>query len=75
MHLNIWGTAAAAWMNAQAWAKCYDPALTAETVKGLDGWLGADLASRIDLSAVVRLHRQDIDGKPHYYVFCRALSP
>ena len=75
MHLNIWSTAAAAWMNVQSWKKCTDPALTAETVKDLPGWLGADLASRLDLSSVVRVHRQNLDGKPHYYAFCRAYLP
>jgi phage terminase large subunit-like protein len=75
MHLNLWSTAAAAWMNMQSWRKCCDSALTNETVKGLPGWLGADLASRLDLAAVLRLHRQEIDGKPHYYAFCRAYLP
>lgn len=59
-----------------AWAKCYDPGLTEESVKVLSCWLGSDLASKLDLSATVTLFRDDSKGdKPHYYVFCRAYLP
>jgi phage terminase large subunit-like protein len=75
MHLNQWMTAGSAWMNMQEWHKCFDATLTDETVKGLPCWLGSDLASKIDLSATIRLHRQDIDGKPHYYAFCHCYLP
>lgn len=75
MHLNIWSTAATAWMSADAWQKCHDPQLTEATVKDLDGVIGTDLASKLDLSAMVRLHRKDIDGKPHYYAFTRCYLP
>ena len=75
MHLNIWSTATAAWMNMQNWQACFDPDLSNETVNRLPGWLGADLASRLDLASVIRLHRRDIDEKPHYYAFCRAYLP
>lgn len=75
MHLNIWSTAASAWMNMESWKKCFDPYLTDDRVKDLPCWLGSDLASKLDLSATVRVHREDIDGKPHYYVFCRTYIP
>ena len=75
MHLGIWSTAASAWMNPLKWAKCYDPTMTEETVKQIPCWLGWDLASKLDLAAAIRLHRQDIDGQPHYYVFCKAYLP
>lgn len=58
MHLNIWSTAAAAWMNMTSWAKCYDPELTEDSVVGLPCWIGTDLASTLDLSACVRLFRE-----------------
>ena len=61
--------------NMQAWAKCYDPDLTEEVVKNLPCWIGSDLASKLDLSATVRLFRQDIDGRPHYYAFARTYLP
>jgi len=66
-HLNQWMTASSAWMNTQAWQTCYDPDLTEDAVKDLACWIGSDLASKLDLSATVKLFRNDIDGKPHYY--------
>lgn len=76
MHLNIWSTASSAWMNMQSWAKCYDPSLTEESVKGLTCIHGSDLASKLDLAATVTLFRDDSKGdKPHYYCFCRAYLP
>jgi phage terminase large subunit-like protein len=75
MHLNQWTGAAAAWMNMSKWSACYDPAMTDETVKQMPCWIGTDLASKLDLSSMVRVHRQDIDGKPHFYAFCRAYLP
>lgn len=75
MHLGIWSSAASTWMNMQRWNACADPALTADSLKHLPCWSGTDMASTLDLSAMVRLHREDIDGKPHYYAFCRAYLP
>ncbi|MFC6644445.1 terminase large subunit [Granulicella cerasi] len=76
MHLNVWSTASASWMNMTAWSKCYDPHLTQDTVKHLPCWIGSDLASKIDLSACVRLYRDDSQGdRPHYYALCRAYLP
>lgn len=74
-HLNQWMSATSSWMNMEFWAKCYDPELTDEKVKKFPAWLGCDLASKLDLSAVVRVHRQDINGKPHYYCRTRTYLP
>lgn len=74
-HLNQWTSASAAWMNLQAWRKSHDEELTDDAVKGIPCWLGSDLASKLDLSATIRLHRKDIDGKPHYYCFSRTYLP
>ena len=74
-HLNQWMTAASAWMNMSAWAKCTDAELGDEVVADLPCGLGSDLASKLDLAATVRVHRKDIDGKPHYYAFTRTYLP
>lgn len=90
-HLNLWSSAAAAWMNMAIWAKCFDPALKEygvelEVGKTPDGkgillkklpcWIGTDLASKLDLSACVRLFRDDSQGeRPHFYALCRAYLP
>lgn len=75
MHLGIWSTAASAWMNMESWKKCFDPDLNEDRVKDLHCWLGSDLASKLDLSATVRVHREDVDGKPHYFALCRTYIP
>jgi phage terminase large subunit-like protein len=76
MHLNIWSSASAAWMNMASWAKCHDPELTDESVKHLPCWIGSDLASKLDISACVRLFRDDSQGdRPHYYAFTRTYLP
>jgi phage terminase large subunit-like protein len=75
MHLNEWMTASSAWMNMSFWAKCYDPELTHELVKDFPCWLGSDLASKLDLAATVRLYKNEIDGRPHYYCFTRCYLP
>ena len=75
-HLNLWSSSSAAWMNMAAWQKCFDPTLTAEHVKHLPCWIGSDLASKLDLSAVVRLYRDDSQGdRPHYHVLTRCYLP
>ncbi|MFC6644147.1 terminase large subunit [Granulicella cerasi] len=75
-HLNIWSTASSAWMNIAAWNKCYDAILTEESVKQLPCWIGSDLASKLDLSAVVRVYRDDSQGdRPHYYAITRSYLP
>jgi phage terminase large subunit-like protein len=75
-HLNLWSSAAAAWMNMSAWQKCYDADFTEESVKHLSCWIGCDLASKLDLSAVVRLYRDDSQGdRPHYYALSRCYLP
>lgn len=76
MHLNIWSTAKSSWMNIQRWQDCGDPALTLESVKHLPCWIGADLASRLDLASIALVFRDDSQGsKPHYYVFTRSYLP
>jgi phage terminase large subunit-like protein len=75
-HLNIWSTAAAAWMNMTAWDACADPELTADKLKDLRCWIGSDLASKLDLAACIRLYRDDSQGdKPHYYALTRVYTP
>jgi phage terminase large subunit-like protein len=75
MHMDQWMTAGAAWMNMQKWAECYDPTLCDAAVKDLQAVIGSDLASKLDLAAMIRLHRRDIEGRPHYYAFTRVYLP
>ena len=75
MHLGIWTNTTSQWMNMQSWNKCADPALTAESLSDSPCWLGIDTSSKLDLSAIVKLFRRDIDGKPHYYAFAHNYLP
>lgn len=74
--LNVWVNASSPWMDMQAWDKCADPTLTLEKMKGLPCWIGLDLASKVDVAAVVRLFK---DGDvyhliPEFYLPERALE-
>lgn len=66
-NLNIWTTAAAAWINSVEWSKAADAKL--DDFAGEPCFYGLDVASKIDLTATVRLFRKLIDGKVHYYCF------
>ncbi|QBX37230.1 terminase large subunit [Brevundimonas sp. S30B] len=52
-NLNRWLGAASAWLNMTAWRACADPALSWEDFDGLDCWIGADLADKDDITALV----------------------
>jgi phage terminase large subunit-like protein len=67
-HLNIWTSAATAWMNMQTWRKMADPTLTDEMFEGMECIEAVDLASKIDLCAKIKLFRREIDDVAHYYV-------
>jgi phage terminase large subunit-like protein len=69
--LNVWVNADEAWMEMRAWAKCADPNLSIERFKGKKCWVAVDLASKIDIAAMVQLFVED----EHYYVFCHFYLP
>jgi phage terminase large subunit-like protein len=52
---------------------CYDSSLKDDM--GGEAALGMDLASRLDLTAVVRIHAKRIENELHYYAFCTAWLP
>ncbi|MCL4695435.1 MAG: terminase large subunit [Burkholderiaceae bacterium] len=60
--LNVWVNADAAWMDMQAWDACENKDLTLENLAHLPGWIGLDLASKVDLAAApVLLHDAQAD--------------
>lgn len=67
--LNVWCNAESAWMNMVEWDKCADPTLKEEDFMELPCWIGVDLASKIDVNAVVRLYKKVIDDQTHVYCF------
>lgn len=74
-HLNIWTSAATAWMNMQFWNKCADPKINWEHFTGTECVTGIDMASKIDLAARVDLFRREIDDVQHYYVRAKFWLP
>jgi phage terminase large subunit-like protein len=62
-------------MNMEFFRRCADPTLNEDDFLEDDCVLSSDLASKIDLSATVKLFRRDIDGKPHFYAFLRCYVP
>lgn len=67
--LNVWCNAEAAWMNMREWDAAGDPTLKEEDYRECMMWVGVDLASKIDMNAVVRLYKKVIDGETHVFCF------
>ena len=69
--LNLWVNADVAWMSMAAWDACGDAKLDIAQFEGEECWIGIDLASKIDIAALLILIRR---GKDHY-VFGRYYLP
>lgn len=69
--LNIWLGAAGAWLNMEKWRSCGNPALSWDDFKGLDCYIGGDLADKDDIAALVMAAFRP-DGqlifKPRFYL-------
>lgn len=68
-HFNIWVGARSAWINMEHWNAAADSSLKEEDFASDDAYLGLDLATRIDVAALLRVYRRVIDGQLHYYAF------
>lgn len=77
-HLNIWVSSKDAWLNRAKWDLCARAGATEEDYNGCSAWIGCDLASNIDLAAIVA-RVEGPDGKairfPRFYVPSSALQP
>ena len=58
-HLNIWCNAGVGWINMAKWNSNADEGLELERFAGCKAWIGIDLASKIDLTAMMILIRHD----------------
>lgn len=76
-YLNEWlsGDAGDRFLDANAVRAALDKTLTDEQFRGQPAVMGCDLASKLDLCSLVRVHQKAINGKPHYYVFCKNWLP
>ena len=73
--MNVWCNADTAWLNMQKLFACRDNDLTIDMFKGEPCHIGIDLASKIDIAAVMVLFARIIDGQVHYYAFGRYYLP
>jgi phage terminase large subunit-like protein len=62
--LNIWLNAASAWLNMAQWNACADPTLSWDAFKGLECYIGGDLADKDDITAIVLAAYEYGEGLP-----------
>lgn len=79
-HLNIWVSAAHAWLNMADWSACGDETLRLEDFLGKPCWVGVDLASKSDITAVALVFRDQIEAangraRDRWTAFCRSYLP
>jgi len=69
-HLNIWSNAGSAWINMVKWNACRAD-VSLDDFAGEPCWVGVDLASKVDLTAMVLLLRRGDE----FYLFGRHYLP
>ena len=74
-HMNQWVGAHTAWLNMENVKRCVDEEMKIDDFIGEDLIIPVDLASRIDITAVPKVFMKLINGKMHYYAFCRFYLP
>lgn len=75
-HLDVWCNADSAWMQMNKYRKAIRPDVTIDEFEGMPCIYGIDLATKIDIAAVVRLFwRKENDGLVHYYLFPEFFLP
>jgi len=57
-HLNRWMNAGVGWMNMVIWERQKDLSLNLEDFRGQQCWLGADLASKIDIASLAYIFKR-----------------
>jgi len=70
-HLNIWCDAGVSFYNMVDWERCAALDVSESDFIGEDCWIGVDLASKIDVAAVIKIFRKDED----FYIFPRFYLP
>ncbi len=68
-HLCEWRNADSAWLQMSRWRKCFRPDVTIDDFQGCQCIYGIDLATKIDITAVVKLFWRTEGEKVHYYLF------
>lgn len=69
-HLDVWVNSDSQWLDMEKFRKCVSPELREEDFRGCYCIYGLDLASKLDIAAVVKLFwRKNTQGAIEYYVF------
>lgn len=76
-HLDVWVNSDSAWLDMAKYNACIDTSFTPEDFAGKPCIYGVDLASKLDLSAVIKLFwkKNHDDGLIHYYVWADFFLP
>lgn len=76
-YLDIWVNSDSAWLDMERYRRCIDRGIKRADFAGQYAIFGIDLASKIDISAIIRVFwRPDPDtGEMHYYVFADYYLP
>lgn len=76
-HLDVWVNSDSAWLDMSKYNACIDTSFTPEDFAGKPCIYGVDLASKLDLSAVIKLFwkKNQDDGLIHYYVWADFFLP
>lgn len=74
-HLCVWVTAATPFFNLEKWNRLGNAKLDPVEFLGEPCWVGLDLASKLDITAVVKVFRREIDGAMDFYTFGRFYLP
>jgi len=74
-HINEWVGAHTAWLNMETVNKCIDRDLTVSDCADYELIIPVDLASRIDITAKLKVFCSEDAGKKHYYAFSQFYLP
>jgi phage terminase large subunit-like protein len=79
--LNVWCSSMTSWADVPMWKAAQDPKLKLsdfdidEESNRAQCWIGVDLASKIDITAVSLVFPSEEGGKRHYYCFVKYYLP
>jgi phage terminase large subunit-like protein len=73
--LNVWCSSCTAWANIPDWKAAQDKTLVLSDLDGAQCWIGLDLASKIDITAMALVFPSEEGGKRHYYCFVKYYLP
>jgi phage terminase large subunit-like protein len=74
-HLCVWCASDSAWMQPANWEKCANPKLRIDDFVDDECVIGLDLASKVDITAKVKVFRRRHAGKNRFFIFPKFYLP